>query len=95
VKASSGAALLALLVLSCAHSQKFDEPISQLEPRRPASLFGADPALSRTEVLRNASSSALEIDRARAIVDNDAAFDSKIEAIRSAKVGETIRRGQI
>lgn len=91
MKASPGAALLALLVLSCAHSQKFDEPISHLEPRRPSSLLGTDPALSRTEVLRNASSSALEINRARVIVDNDAAFDSKIEAIRSAKAGETIR----
>ncbi|MBC7371689.1 MAG: hypothetical protein H7326_08995 [Bdellovibrionaceae bacterium] len=59
--------------------------------RVPAAYNRGDHTLNETDILKAASSSALKVDKARVITDNDASFDSKIEAIKSAKSGETIR----
>src|SRR3989344_4922054 len=51
---------------------------------------GARP-LSDNEVESVSSSKPLRLSGAQVLVDNDAAFDSKIEAIRSARRGEVVR----
>ncbi|WP_413288679.1 hypothetical protein [Bdellovibrio sp. HCB337] len=59
--------------------------------REPAfSLFKSQP-LEDKDILEASSSSDLKAKRVRLLIDNDASFDSKIEAIRSARSGETIR----
>ncbi|HEX7672961.1 MAG TPA: hypothetical protein VF412_02250 [Bdellovibrio sp.] len=74
-------------LLSCASSDKRDT-----FDRMPAALaiFKSQP-LENKDILEASSSGALKASKVRIITDNDAAFDSKIEAIRSAKSGETIR----
>lgn len=56
-------------------------------------LFSDEEArqLTDDEILKASSSSALKVSRMRVLVDNDAAFKSKIAALKSAKAGETIR----
>jgi phosphatidylserine/phosphatidylglycerophosphate/cardiolipin synthase-like enzyme len=62
------------------------------EAREPAGLFnfGAKP-LTDQEIKEAAYGGILAPKSARLITDNDAAFDAKVEAIKSAKSGETIR----
>ena len=59
--------------------------------RVPAVFDRADHLLNEADIQKAASSTALKIEKARVIIDNDASFDSKIEAIRSARADETIR----
>lgn len=56
-------------------------------------LFKSDEArlLTDDEILSVSSSGRLKTTDIKVLVDNDAAFDEKIEAISSAKAGETIR----
>lgn len=58
--------------------------------RQPA-FFGGAKQLSDSEILQISSSGQIQVSEARVITDNDASFESKIEAIRSAKPEETIR----
>ncbi|MBS1971182.1 MAG: hypothetical protein JSU04_12790 [Bdellovibrionales bacterium] len=60
--------------------------------RKPASLsLFKGSALDAKDILEAASAPDLKVTKARVMIDNDAAFDSKLEAIRSARPGETIR----
>lgn len=60
--------------------------------RTPASLsLFKSAALDSKDILEAASSPILKVKKARVMIDNDAAFDSKLEAVRSARPGETIR----
>lgn len=47
--------------------------------------------LSEDVILQAASSGKLKISSARLMIDNDAAFDSKLRALKSARPGETVR----
>lgn len=61
------------------------------EKRDPAFFFLGPKKLKNEEIVDASSSGPLKLESARVIIDNDAAFDAKIQAIRSAKNGETIR----
>jgi len=60
-------------------------------PSSSFSLFKGSPLNAKDLLKASSSSPDLKVARARLIIDNDAAFDSKLEAIRSARPGETIR----
>ncbi len=82
---SLAAGLCFLFLMGCSTPQKTEQE------RNPAfSLFKSQP-LEGKDILAAASSPFLKTKKARVIIDNDAAFDSKIEAIRSAVKDETIR----
>ncbi len=73
-------------LLSCATTEKhgaFD--------RAPAFSFFKSEPLSQQDILDASSSGPLKASKVRVMTDNDASFDSKLEAIRSAQPGETIR----
>lgn len=67
-------------------------------PRTPSGIFdflqGASTEarpLTEAEILEASSSSALKVKRARVLIDNDSAFQTKLEALRSAGAGDTVR----
>ncbi len=79
--------------LSCTH-----KPTPESVSREPAGLFSSLKALlssnqelTDTEIAKASSASGLKLDKARVLIDNDAAFDAKIDAVKSAQSGETIR----
>lgn len=80
---SLGVLSISLLLASCLNSPP-------KETRQPAGVFGPT-TLTEQEILKTSSSGMLELNAGRIIVDNDASFASKIDAIRSAKSGEMIR----
>lgn len=83
--------LIPFVFVVAAVSYYVTKPSVDSPSREPAlSLFKSFP-LEDQDILEAASSTGLHATRARLIVDNDASFDSKIEAIRSARSGETIR----
>lgn len=61
--------------------------------RNPSGLWGSSAAspMSKSDLMKAASSSDLEFSDARVIMDNDSSFRSKVNAIKSAQSGETIR----
>jgi len=81
-----------IIAIGLSYVLQFKETEKQPTTRTPASLsLFRSSALTNKDILEAASSPILKVDKARVIIDNDAAFDSKLEAIRSAKPGETIR----
>lgn len=82
--------ITALVVVNCTSTQKFAETSTVDTSRKPASLTGAS-ELTAQGILKASSSSSLQISEAYVITDNDASFESKLEAVRSARSGETIR----
>jgi cardiolipin synthase C len=60
--------------------------------RQPATFsFFKSSALENKDIIESASAPDLKVSKARVMIDNDAAFDSKLQAVRSARAGETIR----
>lgn len=87
-----GAALAATFITSC--TSKPTEPVGREPAGSILDVFDKDfwvRGLSDAEVLKASSTGALKFSKAQILIDNDAAFDSKISAIQSAKSGETVR----
>lgn len=80
-----GAGAFATFFASCSSKPTLQEQIS----RDPAAFW--ETGLSDSEVLKASSSPALKLSSGKIIIDNDAAFEAKLDAIRSAKSGETVR----
>ncbi len=84
----SGIVIVALL----SYLLQFNDSPKSGGARNPASLsLFKGSALDAKDILEAASAADLKVTRARVMIDNDAAFDSKLDAIRSARPGETIR----
>src|SRR5688500_2401896 len=64
------------LSLNC---HAFDNELARFADAKPARTFTSN------EIMRLASSPNLKLRKGRLIIDNDAAFDSKVEMIRSAQ----------
>lgn len=79
--------LLVIALSGCSLTSRLTGPID----RQPAQFSLGARTLEEADILKVASSGPLRIEKARLITDNDASFDSKLEAIRSARAGETIR----
>lgn len=58
--------------------------------RKPSSLFD-DTGFDKNKILEASSSGALKLSKGELIIDNDSAFESKLEIINSAKKGEVLR----
>ncbi len=75
----------AALFVSCSHS-----PVENYFAQRdPASISSKERKFLRD--ISKASTAELEIESSRLLIDNDAAFDAKLDAIKNAKSGETVR----
>lgn len=63
------------------------------ESREPSGLFSkpADPPLSDADFLKSASAGPMKLQAAELILDNDQAYVSKMNALESARAGETVR----
>jgi len=61
------------------------------EISRQPSAWGTAVEMSEQVLMKGSTSGALKLSDAYVITDNDASFESKLDAIRSAKSGETIR----
>lgn len=80
-----------ILAIGLSYTLQFkDTPKSSTRAPAAISLFKGSP-LSAKDVFEASSAPDLKVTKARVLIDNDAAFDSKLEAIRSARPGETIR----
>lgn len=81
-----------IIAIGISYVLQFNDQPKPTGDRAPAnfSLFKGS-ALSAKDIVEASSAPDLKVQKARILIDNDAAFDSKLEAIRSARPGETIR----
>lgn len=80
MKKLSQASVILLLITACSTT-----PVQ----RDPASFW--DRSMSESDILKAASSNEVRFSSARIIIDNDAAFDAKLKAIKEAQSGDTLR----
>ncbi len=82
--------ILTIVISSCKSANVNRADHSFPTDQRTPSFFSTR-GLTPDGLLDRSSSGFLRVSQARVITDNDAAFDSKLEAIRNARAGETVR----